>query len=174
MRRPSEPCVLAAQLQQNAQGSFLVHVAAAGAPLSSAYLFSFTGPPMDFAQPYFYHNYETARSTPRARRYCLPSQIDKSMANSARTTGALPPPPGVQPNFVDPENHTKSTIALHTICLTLATLFVVIRIYTRQFINGKLGLDDCKYFSQGKDHVLKLTMTKPLSVFLGRVELMIF
>ncbi|KAK0508024.1 hypothetical protein JMJ35_009913 [Cladonia borealis] len=65
------------------------------------------------------------------------------MAISEREIGAVPPPPGgVKANFVNPPNQTKSTIALHTICLTLVTLCMMMRIYTRRFISHQLGWDD--------------------------------
>lgn len=66
------------------------------------------------------------------------------MSTSVEPVGAVPPPPGVQVNFVDPLNRTKSTIVLHTVCLTAATLGIAVRIYTRQFINRQLRWDDCE------------------------------
>ena len=60
------------------------------------------------------------------------------------TIGALPPPPGDSANFVDPPTRTKSTIALHTVYLTVVTFCVVLRIYTRRFISHSLGWDDCE------------------------------
>lgn len=69
------------------------------------------------------------------------------MGSSSETIGAIPPPPGQKANFVDPPNQTASTIALHTICLSLVTLCVAMRLYTRKIINHQLGLDDCKALS---------------------------
>ena len=60
---------------------------------------------------------------------------------------AAPPPPGKQSNFVNPQTSMKGAIALHTVCLFFVTLCVPIRLYTRQFITRKLGLDDGKKFS---------------------------
>ncbi|KAF2682316.1 hypothetical protein K458DRAFT_57001 [Lentithecium fluviatile CBS 122367] len=57
--------------------------------------------------------------------------------------GALPPPPGVEPNFDDPPSQLSANIALHTVCLTAATLAVAIRLYTRTIVTkNKLGIDD--------------------------------
>lgn len=59
--------------------------------------------------------------------------------------GSLSPPKGVEPNFVNPENQLDSNIALHTVCLTLATAAVTMRLYTRGFIiRVPLGVDDCE------------------------------
>ncbi len=57
---------------------------------------------------------------------------------------ALPPPPGVTPNFVNPESRAGANIALHTTCLTLVTIFFAMRIYTRKFISRWIGWDDCR------------------------------
>jgi hypothetical protein len=57
---------------------------------------------------------------------------------------AIPPPPGVKPNIVDPKGQLDANTALHTICLTLVTSVVAIRLYTRIAITkASLGLDDC-------------------------------
>ena len=66
------------------------------------------------------------------------------MSDSTMIIGALPPPPGVVPNFVDPVNHMKNAIALHTIMLSAVTLCISIRVYARYHIQKELGLDDCK------------------------------
>ena len=58
-------------------------------------------------------------------------------------TPALPPPPGVTSNFSNPASHDTATIIMHTLCLILTTLFVVMRIYTRYFISHWLSVDDC-------------------------------
>jgi hypothetical protein len=62
-------------------------------------------------------------------------------------TPAFPPPPGVIPNFVNPDSQDTATIVLHTVCLTLTTFFIVMRVYTRHFISLWLGWDDCELAS---------------------------
>lgn len=60
--------------------------------------------------------------------------------------GSIPPPPGVEPNFIDPYDHMTENIALHTVLLTLTTLAVGMRLYTRlRITKAKLGVDDCKF-----------------------------
>lgn len=66
------------------------------------------------------------------------------MANHTDIVGTLPPPPGIVPNFVNPESRAYINTVMHSVCLTLVTLFLAIRIYTRKFICRWLGWDDCK------------------------------
>ncbi|OAL62460.1 hypothetical protein A7C99_7045 [Trichophyton rubrum] len=57
--------------------------------------------------------------------------------------GAIPPPPGVTPNIIDPPSQLSGNIALHTVCLTLATAAVAMRVYTRTIVTcTKMGADD--------------------------------
>ncbi|EGE08775.1 hypothetical protein TEQG_08818 [Trichophyton equinum CBS 127.97] len=58
--------------------------------------------------------------------------------------GAIPPPPGVTPNIIDPPSQLSGNIALHTVCLTLATAAVAMRVYTRTVVTRtNMGADDC-------------------------------
>ncbi len=59
--------------------------------------------------------------------------------------GALPPPPGVEPNFEGLTEKQRAGIAVNTVFLTLVTLAVILRVYTRTVIMKiKLSSDDCK------------------------------
>lgn len=60
----------------------------------------------------------------------------------SKVGSALPPPPGVTPNYVDPVNHDASTIALHTTLMTVGTAMVGMRVYTRARILRNFGWDD--------------------------------
>ncbi|CAJ2504213.1 Uu.00g116070.m01.CDS01 [Anthostomella pinea] len=63
--------------------------------------------------------------------------------SSQWSQGVVPPPAGVTPNFVDPPNQMTENIAIHTVFLTLSTLAVAMRIYTRVHISRvNLGADD--------------------------------
>lgn len=57
---------------------------------------------------------------------------------------ALPPPPGVQSNFENPE--TREGLAKIIVSLTygLMLIFLAMRIYTRVRITNSLGIDDCE------------------------------
>ena len=56
---------------------------------------------------------------------------------------ALTPPAGVQPNFDNPANLDTIIIMIETIVLTLTSLAVLIRIYTRHHLSHPMGYDDC-------------------------------
>ncbi|TGO58688.1 hypothetical protein BCON_0052g00320 [Botryotinia convoluta] len=51
--------------------------------------------------------------------------------------GALSPPPGVTPNFVNPPSITKYNVLCQAVCVPVVTVFVIIRLYTRVFIHRK-------------------------------------
>ena len=57
----------------------------------------------------------------------------------------LTPPAGVTPNFNDPYSILNSLLAGVILCLTLATISIAIRLYTKLFLLKTHGLDDCKY-----------------------------
>lgn len=55
----------------------------------------------------------------------------------------LPPPPGV---FHNPSDSQKvQNIVCHTACLTMVTLGIVLRFYTRTLVVKAFGWDDCMY-----------------------------
>lgn len=67
------------------------------------------------------------------------SGIDFSQIPSAA------PPPGVIPNFIDPPSQADIPRIITYVTLPPMLLFLALRNYTRIFITGKLGLDDCQY-----------------------------
>ncbi|KAI9883549.1 MAG: hypothetical protein M1823_004691 [Watsoniomyces obsoletus] len=56
--------------------------------------------------------------------------------------GLVPPPPGVIPNFVNPESVYGRVMTAELITLGFALPFVLMRIYTRFFITRAVGWDD--------------------------------
>ena len=58
---------------------------------------------------------------------------------------ALAPPPGVRPNFVNPENLHAVIIAIVTLCVSISTFFFWMRMYTKLFIFRKTGWEDCNF-----------------------------
>jgi hypothetical protein len=67
------------------------------------------------------------------------------MASQWAGDGAIPPPPGIEPNLVDPPSQLNSNIALHAVCLSVVTILLAVRLYTRiSLVRANLGLDDCK------------------------------
>lgn len=54
----------------------------------------------------------------------------------------LKPPPGVLPNFIDPPSQSAANLACNITCLTVATICVAIRMYTRLVITRSHGWED--------------------------------
>ncbi|MCJ1458495.1 hypothetical protein MMC28_008868, partial [Mycoblastus sanguinarius] len=67
-------------------------------------------------------------------------------ASSLDDTPAAPPPPGVTPNFINPENQLAVINPTLIICLSVATIFVWLRIYTKFLINKSHGDEDYTSF----------------------------
>ena len=59
-------------------------------------------------------------------------------------TGALEPPPGITPNFVDPISLKKYDICGQTVCLTISTLAVWMRMYSKLRLIKAVGWEDCE------------------------------
>ena len=57
---------------------------------------------------------------------------------------AMKPPPGVTPNLVDPYNQGPTLIVVGSILISLMTVFVLARGYTKYRIFRKTSWDDCK------------------------------
>ena len=58
---------------------------------------------------------------------------------------ALAPPPNVVPNLINPPGLWRTGVAVETICLTLATIAVLMRVFTKLTIVRQIGLEDCKF-----------------------------
>ncbi|CAD6574099.1 MAG: hypothetical protein ASARMPREDX12_006380 [Alectoria sarmentosa] len=54
----------------------------------------------------------------------------------------LNPPPGVTPNFVNPDNEQAKIVATLAVCLPVATLFTALRMYSKIFIIKSIALED--------------------------------
>jgi hypothetical protein len=55
---------------------------------------------------------------------------------------ALAPPPGVVPNFVDPPNNNPLCFAVSILSITLATVMVLVRLYSKIFCTKQLRWED--------------------------------
>jgi hypothetical protein len=58
------------------------------------------------------------------------------------TTPALAPPEGVIPNLIDPYTRQPILIGTATACLTLTTLCILVRLYTKVRILKSLDIED--------------------------------
>lgn len=83
------------------------------------------------------------------------------MNNATRMIGVMPPPPGQKATFENPPSQMTGNIVLHSVCLSLVTLSVSLRLYTRKYINRELSLDDCKLFIAPP---MRLTLTNSAQI----------
>lgn len=56
-----------------------------------------------------------------------------------------PPPPGVTPNFDNPEGSKFKIYSVSLAMCSSATLVLLLRLYTRFYLLRTYGLDDCMY-----------------------------
>lgn len=64
---------------------------------------------------------------------------------AAMNEPAGPPPPGVVPNFDNPPNMKSAGIGVLIAFFALASLALLLRLYTRFFIVRQFKVSDCKY-----------------------------
>lgn len=68
------------------------------------------------------------------------------MVDGGRTVGAMPPPPGVTPNFDDPESIAHRVVAISVLGAAIAIPVCLLRLYTKRRILRNFGWDDCERF----------------------------
>ena len=62
------------------------------------------------------------------------------------TTVALPPPPGITPNLVNPKDDLrKAWLPAILVCLIIPSILVPLRVYVKGHIIKGFGLTDGKY-----------------------------
>jgi hypothetical protein len=76
--------------------------------------------------------------------------------NSNPIVGAVPPPPGIVPNFTNPESAAYRLIVGTIVCPAITLVFLLLRLYTKRYILKKLLLDDCEYVCIERLNELKL------------------
>ena len=57
------------------------------------------------------------------------------------------PPAGVASDFENPPNIDGTIVPILALCVTIATLAVLIRLYTKSFLLRSLAYEDCKFKS---------------------------
>lgn len=70
---------------------------------------------------------------------------------------ALTPPPGVTPNFTNPESQSFRFVVSGAVLLGIMAIFLCSRFYTKCFIRRKATWDDCES-AQWKSEAVKLTL----------------
>ncbi|CAO2651137.1 Nn.00g094340.m01.CDS01 [Neocucurbitaria sp. VM-36] len=71
----------------------------------------------------------------------MAASVDPSMMDPTKTP-VFPAPPGMVSNLDNPHTYRKESVATHVILLSVATLALIVRLYTRGWIKGRLRLDD--------------------------------
>lgn len=64
--------------------------------------------------------------------------------------GFVPPPPGVEPNFTNPDYRSAGIVPITAVFVTLSTAFLAVRTYTKAHIIKIFGLEDCKCSASNK------------------------
>ncbi len=68
------------------------------------------------------------------------------------TTYAAEPPPGDTPDYDHPaRNGVCLLFVVIPLLMAIATIMVILRLYTRKFIVRNLGADDCKHIKFQKE-----------------------
>jgi hypothetical protein len=58
---------------------------------------------------------------------------------------SVEPPPGIQPNFVNPANLETEGLILVIFCLIATTLVISMRMWTKTRLVRKMVLEDCSF-----------------------------
>lgn len=66
--------------------------------------------------------------------------------NDSQPIGGLRPPPGVTPNFVDPYSTRAYFILTFVMCVTVTSIFILVRAYTKMYIIKSHQWEDCEKF----------------------------
>lgn len=77
------------------------------------------------------------------------------------------PPPGVIPNFVNPESHAYQLTITVAVCLAFVIIAVSMRLYTKQFITKSMGWDDCK---SNPENTYAIADQRAVTCILGAVK----
>lgn len=71
------------------------------------------------------------------------------------------PPPGITPNFENPQTIASAIIVIGVVMAVLTVSFVVLRLYSNQHSSRKFALDDCMTPAPGssRGHARRWTLT---------------
>lgn len=72
--------------------------------------------------------------------YELPPAAQKALLEGP----AIPPPPGIVPNFSHPPSHREIGWVVAILCLSLSVLAVAVRMYARIVCDKRVRIEDCK------------------------------
>ncbi|KAL8843896.1 MAG: hypothetical protein Q9176_001591 [Flavoplaca citrina] len=74
--------------------------------------------------------------------------------------GIIPPPAGVEANFVNPEYRSGGIVPIIAVFFTLSTVFLALRIYTKARIIKIFGLEDMQQKYGNGIHMWNITVPK--------------
>jgi hypothetical protein len=78
--------------------------------------------------------------------------LNTMSATDGVVMGAAPPPPGVTPNFENPESIGYRLVIVAVVFSVLSLSFLIPRLYSAGFILRKWHADDCKCFADDWRH----------------------
>lgn len=70
--------------------------------------------------------------------------MNQSQLDALLDGPALAPPPGVVPNLTNPPESVVASYMVTSLTIAIATLAVLVRMYTRIFITKQVGFADCE------------------------------
>ena len=95
-----------------------------------------------------------------------PNVVVLATMEQLRDLYALQPSPDIASNPVNPPSLTGASLACNITCLTVATFFVLVRVYTRTFVVRSPGWDDCEQ-SSSRTEQARLTSSRCVLYCLG-------
>lgn len=72
------------------------------------------------------------------------STVDLLVRRQQGQKAVIEPPPGVKQDFVNPPYATRDQNIFVAVGLTIAGLFIIVRVYTKQYILRNFGAEDGK------------------------------
>lgn len=75
----------------------------------------------------------------------MSAQLEQLMNTPREVLAKIPaakPPPGVTPNFANPDSLVPLIMVVNTTFLAMATLFLALRIYMKTWVQRKWRLED--------------------------------
>lgn len=81
--------------------------------------------------------------------------------------GALEPPPGITPNFVNPVSMRKYDVLGQSMCLTVSTLLVWMRMYSKVRLIKSTEWEDCKSTAKLVQRIMNTERVKILASLPG-------
>lgn len=81
--------------------------------------------------------------------------------------GAIEPPPGVTPNLIHPVSLRKYNVLGQTVCLTISTLLVWMRMYSKLCLIKSVGWEDCKSTTKRLEWIMNTERVKILASLPG-------